>query len=774
VIGPSGYTSLDAIARANTQKADEPTFFEKVKNFFGGGDDKPTPVAGGRGRTVERPNERSDYLAKILDDQFAPVPPASYEDARTGLRANQGYLDPSGDSGLKIVQSEQPDYSGNYDRYSIPVGKYIPSLLRPTADALGLTDLSNLNPMTTLFMRPRDAAARYVNPEKYSPTGKRETMDLVEAAMGPVEALLGVGLGKYLGEPIEQGLGSLFGLNVDLGAPVKTGENLRLYHGSPQTEFMPEEKYIMPDGSVGYSDMFQVAGGQPGDTTTMQSGLYIPSGAQVTETYPYGRMSTDYVGTGEGRFDKGSDDAKFGSQGALAGKGVYFASNPNIAQYYRYSHNKDNPYIPYELSRNDFGQRVLEEVQPQIIKKYGSLENAKKTYLDEGFSIEIDGKTYDAQSPKKIKADSEKEYENLLQQMGNNKYLSNFVQKEKIDPMEYGRNYKIPKNYQGSLDTGIISIMKGDAARKYAEKPFELNMKSTLENVKSRIEEIQDIMNKDITKDQNNKDNTFPVFLFESTTSDKDVIKALKNSNWTNSEIAQYTELKNLKNLSEKYSTLESLLKQTEKSKLEQNKIIENLFDTDLKDIPGSLLFADISEADLGKSLDLGNPMQSFVEISNPENNPYLPPTNVDEIPGQIDIGTLNDMVDIFGTNWVNSRLAGMTEDQWRFSNLNKQGNSYLEKTGNAALPYRVKTLINKRGNLSVPTESLFKPINTDEMNKLADAGYTNLRFLDATARTADSNKPSFNYVFFDDMIMPKIVDKKKDGGLISMGLGSV
>ena len=59
-------------------------------------------------------------------------------------------------------------------------------------------------------------------------------------------------------------------------------------------------------------------------------------------------------------------------------------------------------------------------------------------------------------------------------------------------------------------------------------------------------------------------------------------------------------------------------------------------------------------------------------------------------------------------------------------------------------------------------------------MKKLADAGYTNLKFLDATARAADSNKPSFNYVFFDDMIMPKIVDKKKDGGLISMGLGSV
>ena len=754
MIGPSGYTSLDAIAQANTQKADEPTFFEKVKNFFGGGDDKPTPVAGGRGRTVERPNERNDYLAKILDNQFDPVPPPSYEDARTGLRANQGYVDPSGDSGLQIMQSEQPDYSGNYDRYSIPVGQYIPPLLRPTADALGLTDLSNLNPMTTLFMRPRDAAARYADPVKYSPTGEREISDLLEAGMGPVEALLGLGLGKYLGEPIEQGLSSLLGLNVDLGAPVKTGENLRLYHGSPQTEFMPEEKYIMPDGSVGYADIFQTAGGQPGDTTTMQSGLYIPSGAQVTETFPFGRMSTDYVGTGEGRLDKGSDDAKFGRQGALAGKGVYFASNPNIAQYYRYSHNKDNPYISYEPSRYDFGQRVLEEVQPQIIKKYGSLENAKKTYLDEGFSIEIDGKTYDAQSPKQIKADTEKEFENLLQQMENNKYLSNFVQREN----------------------------KGFDVLKYLERPSESNMIATIENVKFRIEEIKDIMNKDITKDQNNKDNTFPVFLFESTTSDENVIKALKNSDWTDSEIAQYTELKNLEDLSKKYSTLGRLLRETKKSKLEQNEKIESLFDDDPKNIPGSLLFADISEADLGKSLDLGDPMQNFVEVSNPKNTPYRPPPRnfleklefKGEVAGEIDIGTLNDMVDIFGTDWVNSRLAGMTEDQWRSSDLDKKGNSYLEKTGNPILPYRVKTLKNKRGNLSVPTESLFKPMNTDEMKKLADAGYTNLKFLDANARSFGATKPSYNYVFFDDMVMPKIVDKKKDGGLISMGLGSV
>ena len=57
-------------------------------------------------------------------------------------------------------------------------------------------------------------------------------------------------------------------------------------------------------------------------------------------------------------------------------------------------------------------------------------------------------------------------------------------------------------------------------------------------------------------------------------------------------------------------------------------------------------------------------------------------------------------------------------------------------------------------------------------MKKLAEAGYTNLKFLDASGR--GSNTPSYNYVFFGDDVMPKIVDKKKDGGVIGMGLGSV
>ena len=65
------YQDLSVGSTANKPKS-EPSFFDKVKDFFSGGDDKPSsssqPVSGGRGRVVERPNERNDYLAKILSD----------------------------------------------------------------------------------------------------------------------------------------------------------------------------------------------------------------------------------------------------------------------------------------------------------------------------------------------------------------------------------------------------------------------------------------------------------------------------------------------------------------------------------------------------------------------------------------------------------------------------------------------------------------------------------------------------------------------------------
>ncbi len=103
------------------------------------------------------------------------------------------------------------------DRYAIDVERYIPPNLRGIVSSLGLNDLANLNPVTSMFMRPRDAAARYGEPQKYSPTGRRETSDLVEAGMGPLEALLGVGITKALKQPAKEGVASLFG--VDSGQP---------------------------------------------------------------------------------------------------------------------------------------------------------------------------------------------------------------------------------------------------------------------------------------------------------------------------------------------------------------------------------------------------------------------------------------------------------------------------------------------------------------------------------------------------------------------------
>lgn len=99
------------------------------------------------------------------------------------------------------------------DRYSLNVERYIPPNLRPLARMLGLDDASNLNPVVSMGMRPRDAAARYSDPARYSPTGERELSDLLEAGMGPVEALLGVGAGRLVREPAEQTILGLFGLS---------------------------------------------------------------------------------------------------------------------------------------------------------------------------------------------------------------------------------------------------------------------------------------------------------------------------------------------------------------------------------------------------------------------------------------------------------------------------------------------------------------------------------------------------------------------------------
>jgi len=118
------------------------------------------------------------------------------------------------------------------DRYTIDTTRFIPPNLRGIASTLGLDDASNANAVVSMFMRSRDAAARYSEPEKYSPTGKRETSDLIEAGMGPAEALLGVGVGRFLSEPIRRTLMSMLG--IDSGDVSKFSTTDR---SVPETDF---------------------------------------------------------------------------------------------------------------------------------------------------------------------------------------------------------------------------------------------------------------------------------------------------------------------------------------------------------------------------------------------------------------------------------------------------------------------------------------------------------------------------------------------------------
>ena len=134
------------------------------------------------------------------------------------------------------------------DRYTIDTTRFIPPNLRGIASTLGLDDASNMNAIVSMFMRPRDAAARYSEPEKYSPTGKRETSDLIEAGMGPAEALLGVGVGRFLSEPIRRTLMSMLG--IDSGDASKFSTTDR---SVPKTDF--EAMYGGDRGSLDAASM---------------------------------------------------------------------------------------------------------------------------------------------------------------------------------------------------------------------------------------------------------------------------------------------------------------------------------------------------------------------------------------------------------------------------------------------------------------------------------------------------------------------------------------
>jgi len=208
-------------------------------------------------------------------------------------------------------------------------------------------------------------------------------------------------------------------------------------------------------------------------------------------------------------------------------------------------------------------------------------------------------------------------------------------------------------------------------------------------------------------------------------------------------------------------------------------------------DVPGSTKRATINESDLGRSLDLDSPSA----VGNAKSG--------------FDKNVRQDMLDIFGEKWVAERESGMFPDP--------------ENPGNQ--------LRGAPNSTDYRTEGAYAPRTVEEMNKLADAGYSHLSFYDGTSREVHRratkrmaeiqkeldntsldkyldwsvrDKPEDvakmtkayevdvanlenemqklrgsllglkkNYVFFDDKVMPKITESYAKGGQVGMGLGS-
>jgi len=208
--------------------------------------------------------------------------------------------------------------------------------------------------------------------------------------------------------------------------------------------------------------------------------------------------------------------------------------------------------------------------------------------------------------------------------------------------------------------------------------------------------------------------------------------------------------------------------------------------------VPGSTKRATINESKLGRSLDLDSP------------------SAVGDTRIGFDKNVRQDMLDIFGEEWVADRESGM------FADPNNPGN--LLRGAPNQTDYR--------------TEGAYAPRTVEEMNKLADAGYSHLSFYDGKSREvhrraiqriqklqehlegrtlekylsfANKNNPqdvdkmtklyeveaaylenemkkaresltglTKNYVFFDDKTMPKITESYAKGGQVGMGLGSL
>ena len=719
--------------------------------------------------------EISEALGGGDDSPNVPSSPSAY-DVLQDLPLSMGETF-SFDQDSVNTNVSQPDYSGNVDRYSIPVGEYIPEDLgifepfvppnlrfnpRAVADSLGLTDLSNFNPITGL-MRGRDAAARISDPERYSPTGQAEIGDYVEAGIETAIPALTMGLGSALRQPIKQTIGNVFGLDMgnlvnDMGNPVgvnvpMTSDTMSLYHGS-EYDFLPSLEVTLPSGEVKRLDdnMFDMV--SPLGMQFFREGMDVsqtpfartferlgyPKGTKITRADPYGRFSTDYIGTGEGGYTAGSEGAQKGAGGAMVGKGIYTGQRPNIAQSYRYSNtNSGLPFVPYEDSFNHgVGQKTIEAAQEALADKYGDIETAREVFeagTDPNFGEITPNMVFEYTSPAEVQG---------KWLADRNRTVNDVSEDERL--MSLLPNYrKLDKSY-GGVSPSIaadqnISFINREFTKAIRERLDKLDPDMQIDNIKVLLRRMPE------------------GFVLGPAASAKAALSGFYDDLYLRKGIIPPNEDRSVfRNQEEFDQTVEDVVFLLDKERqfsdeilaaqndmldsMQANDDLAKVVNFDLDDIPGNLYISEIETGDLGRSLETNQP---------------------------IDLGTLNDMVEIFGKEGVEDMFdrAGFP---LKPGNIGREGLAELSDDPRG-FKYAVPSEFFNRERK--PTEQIFAPRTVDEMNQLARGGYSNLRFLDAASRN-DSRNPTYNYVFFGEDVMPRIVDKKQDGGLVGLGLGSV
>lgn len=628
----------------------------------------------------------------------------------------------------KTPQQDQEqgfDYSGDVDRYSIPIGQYIPPNLRPAANILGLNDLSNFNPITG-FMRDRDAMARG---------------DYGDAAIGTGANLLTLGLGSSLRQPIKQTIGNVFGL--DMGSPstanVPTAsDTMRLYHGS-EYDFLPSIEVTLPDGEVKRLDdnLFDMV--SPLGMTNFREGMDVsetpfagtfeqlgyPAGTIITRADPYGRFETDKIGTGEGGYQPGSDQALNDSGGAMVGKGIYMAQRPNIGQNYRYTNaNSGLPVVPYEDSFSDgVGQKTIEEAQKALIDKYGGMDVAREAF-DSGADPYIGDINSEMSFNYVPKAEIESKFNADMARFAND--IAEDDNLNMLIPAFSSRS----KDFYGPATNPTLDTDVTISNARYIISDQVRELQDTIDpNSLGGLDELewlsgnQTPMLNEIAKEKISE------YAAMAGISEEEVVDSL-------------SKLKSLKKKQKEFEDYFLTIDLDRQNAIQENTDFETIMNYEPGDIPGNLYISEIESSDLGRSLETNKP---------------------------IDLGTLNDMVGIFGKEAVEDMFdrAGFP---LKTGNIGREGLVELSDDPRG-FKYAVPSEFSSRGRK--PTEEIFAPRTVDEMNQLAKGGYSNLRFLDAASRNGARN-PTYNYVFFGDDVMPSILDRKNKGGLVGMGIGSL